>query len=168
MMLTLTHPSRFSSPTFFRHPRKIFLPASKFSKAKAIIGGTTYQDLVDLPSGVAGRNLPDVALNADPYSGYSVYFNGQLYSGEGGTSFVSPQLNGIFTLISSGLPGRVGNPAPQLYSAFKALGYGTGSPFKAITTGDNQYYKAGPNFNPASGLGSLDVDALATALGVGH
>lgn len=134
----------------------------------AIIGGTTYQDLVDLPSGVAGRNLPDVALNADPYSGYSVYFNGQLYSGEGGTSFVSPQLNGIFTLISSGLPGRVGNPAPQLYSAFKALGYGTGSPFKAITTGDNQYYKAGPNFNPASGLGSLDVDALATALGVGH
>ena len=128
---------------------------------------TGYEDLVDLPAGVAGRNLPDVALNADPYSGYSVYFDGGWGTGSGGTSFVAPQLNGIFTLIASGLPAgtRLGALNPQLYAAFKAKGYAAGSPFRAITTGDNEYYKAAAHYNPASGLGSLDVAALSTALG---
>jgi hypothetical protein len=137
------------------------------------ITGAGYQDLWDLAPGVAGRNVPDVALNADPASGYLLYFGGQFYAGYGGTSFVSPQLNGILTLISSGITptagnpkGRVGRPAPQIYAAFKAQGYAAGSPFKAITVGDNEYYKAAPYYNPASGLGSLDVNALATALGV--
>ena len=125
-----------------------------------------YEVLATLPYGYAGRNVPDVSLNADPYSGYSEYFVGGWSTGSGGTSFVSPQLNGILTLITSGLPGRIGAINPQLYAAFKAQGYAAGSPFKAITTGDNEYYKAAANYNPASGLGSLDVNALATALGV--
>ncbi|MEP7099059.1 MAG: S8 family serine peptidase, partial [Burkholderiales bacterium] len=136
------------------------------------VTGAGYQDLLDLPANVAGRNLPDVSLNADPYSGYSVYANGGLSSGSGGTSFVAPQLNGILTLISQGIAatasnpkGRVGMPAPQLYQAFKSLGYGAGSPFKAITAGDNEFYKSTATYNPATGLGSLDVDALATTLG---
>jgi kumamolisin len=138
----------------------------------ANVTGAGYQDLVDLPPGIAGRNLPDVALNADPYSGYLLYFGGAFGGNEGGTSFVAPQLNGILTLISQGIPvtaqnpkGRVGRPAPQFYAAFKAQGYSAASPFKSITTGDNEYYKAAATFNPASGLGSLNVDALATALG---
>jgi subtilase family serine protease len=127
--------------------------------------GTAYQDLIDMPAGVAGRNLPDVSLNADPYSGYAVYQGGWA-TGSGGTSFVAPQLNGILTLISSGLSGRVGQINPQLYAAFKKYGYGTGSPFKAITVGDNEYYNAAASYNPATGLGSLDVSALAKVLGV--
>jgi subtilase family serine protease len=127
--------------------------------------GTQYIDLIDMPSGVAGRNLPDVALNADPYSGYATY-EGGWSTGGGGTSFVAPQLNGILTLISSGLSGRVGPINPQLYAAFKTQGYAAGSPFKAITSGDNEYYKSAAHYNPGSGLGSLDVNALATALGV--
>ena len=127
--------------------------------------GTQYIDLVDMPSGVAGRNLPDVALNADPYSGYAVY-EGGWGTGSGGTSFVAPQLNGILTLISSGLPARIGSINPQLYAAFKAQGYAAGSPFKAITAGDNEYYSSRAGYNPATGLGSLDVNALATTLGV--
>jgi subtilase family serine protease len=119
-----------------------------------------------MPAGVAGRNLPDVALNADPYSGYAVFFGNKWSTGSGGTSFVSPQLNGILTLIASGLPGRIGPINPQLYAAFKTHGYSAGSPFKAITTGDNEYYKAAAHYNPASGLGSLDVTALGTALGL--
>ncbi|MBV8124156.1 MAG: S8/S53 family peptidase [Burkholderiaceae bacterium] len=132
----------------------------------AFIGsGTGYQDLIDMPAGVAGRNVPDVALNADPYSGYLVY-QGGWGAGSGGTSFVAPQLNGILTLISSGLPGRVGPINPQLYTLFQQYGYGSGSPFRAITSGDNEYYPSTPSYNPATGLGSLDVNALATALGV--
>jgi subtilase family serine protease len=143
----------------------------------AVTGGA-YADFVDMPSNATGRNLPDLSLNADPYSGYTVYesqpFNmPAAYSGNsGGTSFVAPQLNGIFTLISQGIPvtaanpkGRVGTPGPQLYAAFKKVGYGTGSPFKAITAGTNGYYKSTATYNPATGLGSLDVDALATTLG---
>lgn len=127
--------------------------------------GTAYEDLIDMPTGVAGRNQPDVSLNADPYSGYAVYEAGW-NTGSGGTSFVAPQLNGILTLIASGLPGRVGPINPQLYAAFKTQGYAAGSPFKAITAGDNEYFKSTATYNPATGLGSLDVNALATTLGV--
>ncbi|KPC49566.1 S53 family peptidase [Amantichitinum ursilacus] len=128
-------------------------------------GLTAWSDLVDMPAKYAGRNLPDVSLNADPYSGYTVLQDGEWGSGNGGTSFVSPQLNGILTLIASGTPGRIGPINPQLYSLFKAKGYASGSPFKAITYGDNEYYKASASYNPASGLGSLDVTALSAALG---
>ncbi|GAB7126201.1 protease pro-enzyme activation domain-containing protein [Silvimonas sp. JCM 19000] len=128
-------------------------------------GFTSWTDVIDMPAKVAGRNLPDVSLNADPYSGYTVLQDGEWGSGNGGTSFVSPQLNGILTLIASGLPGRVGPINPQLYSLFKSKGYASGSPFKAITAGDNEYYKASASYNPASGLGSLDVTALSAALG---
>jgi hypothetical protein len=69
-------------------------------------------------------------------------------------------LNGIFTLISQGIPasvnnpkGRVGAPAPQLYVAFKKLGYCTGSPFKAISAGHNGFYSSTSTYNQATGLG---------------
>lgn len=142
------------------------------------VTGYGYADFVDMPSNAAGRNVPDVSLNADPYSGFTVFQSQAdgtpaVYTGNGGgTSFVAPQLNGIFTLISQGIPvtarnpkGRVGTPGPQLYAAFKKLGYGTGSPFKAISAGTNGFYKSTAAYNPATGLGSLDVDALATTLG---
>ena len=128
--------------------------------------GSGYEYLIDLPPGVPGRNLPDVSLNADPYSGYLVYFEGQWGAGSGGTSFVAPQLNGIFTLIAAGKNGRLGLLHPQLYGAFKTYGYGARSPFRAITAGTNLYYKSTNTFNPATGLGSLDVTNLARALGV--
>jgi kumamolisin len=140
---------------------------SLYCKASVVGGqGNTMVDLVDLPANVAGRNLPDVSLNADPYSGYSVYQDGAWGSGSGGTSFVSPQLNGIFTLIAAGKGGRVGLLHPQLYSAFKAKGYGAGSPFRAISTGSDFYYSSKASFNPATGLGALDVANLARAMGV--
>ena len=135
------------------------------------ITGAGYQDWYDMPANAAGRNLPDVALNADPASGYVLLFGGVAQPGWGGTSFVAPQLNGLLTLISqdiaptAGNPkGRMGRPMPKMYAAFKAQGYAAGSPFLPITVGDNEYYKAAPNYNPASGLGSVDFTALDAAL----
>lgn len=132
-----------------------------------------YQDLIDMPTGYAGRNLPDVSLNADPYSGYLLYVNGAYITEYGGTSFVAPQLNGLLTLISSGIAptnhnplGRVGPINTQLYRAFKQQGYAAGSPFRPITAGDNEYYQSTATYNPSTGLGSLDVSNLAKALGV--
>jgi kumamolisin len=127
--------------------------------------GTGYENLIGLPANVAGRNLPDVSLNADPYSGYLVY-QGGWGSGSGGTSFVSPQLNGIFTLIAAGKGTRLGLLQPQLYGMFKAQGYGAGSPFRAITAGTDFFYQSKASFNPATGLGALDVANLAKSFGV--
>ncbi len=133
-------------------------PTSTFSDGSYFPGGAL------LPTGFAGRNTPDVALNADPYSGYVLYYKGAYYAQGGGTSFVAPQLNGIFTLLTQAAGQRIGWPHPQLYSIFKSVGYASGSPFRAITKGSNLYYTAAPQYNPATGLGSLDVGNLATYL----
>jgi subtilase family serine protease len=117
-----------------------------------------------LPSGYPGRNLPDVALNADPYSGYLLYQGGSWAANWGGTSFVAPQLNGVFALITQSTGGRIGWINPQLYAAFAAQGYSSGSPFYAVTSGDNEFYTSAQSYNPATGLGSLNVGNLANAL----
>jgi subtilase family serine protease len=124
-----------------------------------------YIQLGGLPAGVAGRNLPDVSLNADPDSGYLVYWAGGWSAGWGGTSFVAPQLNGILALIASGKQGPLGYIHPQFYAAFKAQGYGANSPFRAVSGGSNLFYQGAARYNPAAGLGSLDVANLARALG---
>jgi subtilase family serine protease len=124
--------------------------------------GVTLEGL--LPAGAAGRNVPDVALDADPFTGYSLYYQGAWSSGNGGTSFVAPQLNGIFSLITQKLGGRIGQPHPQLYSLFQSQGYGPGSPFTPIAAGTNLFYASWQGFSPATGLGSLDVTNLANGL----
>jgi kumamolisin len=142
--------------------------AQSFLCKASVIGepGGGVINLIGLPAAYAGRNLPDVSLNADPFSGYAVYQDGSWGSGSGGTSFVAPQLNGIFALITAGKGGRVGLLHPQLYSAFKAQGYGAGSPFRPITAGTDFFYSSKAAFNPATGLGALDVANLARTLGV--
>jgi subtilase family serine protease len=125
---------------------------------------TRGQDVLDVPSGYAGRNSPDVSMNADPETGYALYYNGAWYTGYGGTSFVAPELNGIFALMTQKLGHRVGQPHPLLYSLYKTLGRTASSPFRAITSGDNLFYQATSNYNPAVGLGSLDVGNLAAGL----
>ena len=117
-----------------------------------------------LPPGYVGRNVPDVSLNADPFTGYLTYFAGSFSAGWGGTSFVAPQLNGIAALLTQANEGRLGFLNPQLYRAFQKYGYNSRSPFHAITTGTNLYWQAGAHYNPASGLGTLNVVNLGTAL----
>ena len=115
----------------------------------------------------AGRNLPDVSLNADPETGYSVVSStdspstGGWITGYGGTSFVAPQLAGITALLAQNAGHRMGLLGPKLYMIQSAVGYGAGSPFNAISTGDNWYYTANGQYNPATGLGTLNVDNLS-------
>jgi subtilase family serine protease len=115
------------------------------------------QNLITLPAGYAGRNVPDISLNADPYTGYSVYYQGGWVYGMGGTSFVAPQLNGMTSLISQALGKRVGLLNPQIYARLAQFGYSSGSSFNPITTGDNLYWQAGPQYNPATGVGTLNL-----------
>jgi kumamolisin len=120
-----------------------------------------------------GRNVPDISLNADPFAGYALYdsFSGGPYGsgwsfGWGGTSFVSPQLNGITALMDSIIGGRLGFLNPAMYHlASQGNAYGQGdSPFNDITTGDNWYYDAAKGYDDGSGIGSLNVANLEAAI----
>lgn len=117
-----------------------------------------------------GRNLPDLSMDADPYTGYLVYLSApgepdqtlgyQVY---GGTSIVAPQLNGITALINSLGGSRIGFWNPQIYRFAEQ----SHSPFHPLndsgTTNDNLFYTGTPGtiFNQATGLGTPDVTALA-------
>jgi kumamolisin len=120
-----------------------------------------------------GRNVPDLSMNADPYTGYSVYVNLPVSDGSsdidsgwvryGGTSFVSPQLAGLSALINSADKTRVGFWNPQLYR----FATQSNSPLHPLNTADasndNVFYAGQPGtvYNQASGLGTPDVTALA-------
>ncbi len=115
-----------------------------------------------------GRAVPDVAANADPFTGYEEYFTGfpgkdKLETGWGGTSFVAPQFAGAAAVIDSYLGHRTGfwNPAIYKFASYKH------SPFSPVdrtgTSNDNLYFTgtAGARFNPGTGLGSPDFTRLA-------
>jgi subtilase family serine protease len=126
---------------------------------------TGAADLIDLPENQAGRNVPDLSLNADPYTGYLVYFGGTWYAGYGGTSFVAPQLNGIAALLAQSAGSRLGLLNPIVYRLARQGSYGKNGAFNDITTADNLGFQAGQGYDPASGIGSLNTANLAQAIG---
>ncbi len=93
--------------------------------------------LFNVPGRFAGRNVPDISLNADPDTGYFYIatVDGGFNDFYGGTSFVAPQLNGIFNLIGQANGTRLGLVNPQLYDALADHGYSNNGPFDDITAG---------------------------------
>lgn len=118
--------------------------------------------LLQLPSHFAGRNVPDISLNADPETGYLFVstVDGGLSAGEGGTSFVAPQLNGITALLRQSTGHRIGLWNPQVYAIQDIFGSGRFSPFNSIRAGDNWFYYGAPHYNQGAGIGSLNVANL--------
>jgi kumamolisin len=124
-----------------------------------------------LPSHYAGRNVPDISLNADPYTGYVLYYTSsrsgfEIITGGGGTSFVAPQLNGVTALLGQYTQGRLGLLNYPLYDVgILGLGYlGPNAPLNAITQGDNWFYHGSKGYNPGAGLGTMDVTNFARAI----
>lgn len=128
--------------------------------------GSGPQDLMDLPAHFAGRNLPDVSLDGDPFSGFLLVSteDGGLLDGFGGTSFVAPQLNGITALLSQSAGTRLGLLNPMLYRFKNSFGGGASAPIVDITAGDNWFYNGIRGFEPGAGLGVLNVASLAAAI----
>jgi kumamolisin len=122
-----------------------------------------------LPANFRGRNVPDLALNADPEAGYSFVSSQDgpgLLTFEGGTSFVAPQLNGIAALLKQSTHGRLGFLNPQIYPLQNVFGYGPFSAFNDIKAGDNWFYKGVGGYEPGAGIGTLNVTNLALFLNV--
>lgn len=113
-----------------------------------------------------GRNLPDLSMNADPYTGYNVYFNGEMVA-FGGTSIVAPQLAGITALINNHNNTQVGFWNPQIYRFAQS----SNSPLHPLNdtgaSNDNIYFTGTPGtvYNQATGLGTPDVAKLAECFG---
>jgi kumamolisin len=111
------------------------------------------------PRHFAGRGVPDVAGDADPDSGYKVRVDGS-DTVIGGTSAVAPLWAGLIALINQRLGKPVGFPNPLLYSTVASNGG-----FHPITQGNNGAFKAGPGWNPCTGLGTPDGAKILSLLG---
>jgi kumamolisin len=135
-------------------------------------GGPGNSGLVyALPPFYPGRNLPDISLNADPDTGYVVYYTSSvsgsgIFSFYGGTSFTAQQLSGLTALLDQDLNHRIGLLNNSLYPlALTGLGYfGPNAALHAMVNGDNWFYHGSNGYNPAAGLGTLDVANFAQAL----
>jgi len=108
-----------------------------------------------------GRGVPDVAGNADPFSGYLVTINGQT-TPIGGTSAVAPLWAGLIARINGRDGKRAGFLNPTLYAA-------SGRGCRDITAGTNAVapapgYSAATGWDACTGWGSPDGGQLAGLL----
>src|SRR5580704_4420233 len=110
------------------------------------------------PNKNIGRGLPDVAGDADPYTGYVTRVDGQP-DVIGGTSAVAPLWAGLIALINQEIEKPAGYINPLLYSNAGAGG------FNDITSGNNGQYSAGPGWDACTGFGTAIGTGVGAALG---
>ena len=122
------------------------------------------------------RQTPDIALDADPTTGYVIYTDGG-WGVVGGTSGAAPLMAGItadanqYSLANGGT--RLGFANPFLYAEASADYSSHCAPgacvLNDVTTGDNNVvgntaYQAGAEYDLATGLGSVNAQNIADAL----
>ncbi len=115
-----------------------------------------------LPAGQKMRGVPDVAMNAVGYEIYDSAFGGWS-SGFLGTSFAAPITAGIIADADTARGAAIGFLNPALY-ALASGKLGLKNPFNDITTGSNGAYSAGPGWDAATGLGSINAWTLVQDL----
>ena len=118
-----------------------------------------------LISETADKGVPDLAYDADPNSGATVYVNGAPEA-VGGTSLSSPLALGTWARALSINP-KLGFAGPALYSLYTGSTAGGSYPlggFNDITIGTNGLYQALPGFDLTTGLGTPVVSQLTRAL----
>jgi uncharacterized protein (TIGR03437 family) len=125
------------------------------------------------------RHVPDVALSAADHDAYFINFLGS-FGGVAGTSASAPSFAGIVALLNQYVVAKgqqakpgLGNINPQLYR----LAQSAPSIFHDTVAGDNLVscaqgspdcvagtlgYSAAPGYDMATGLGSVDANALVT------
>lgn len=115
------------------------------------------------------RNVPDVALNSDPQTGYAIYIQGQ-WQVYGGTSCAAPLWAAFTALVNQGREinqiGPLGFASSTLYQIGMSSNYL--SNFHDINDGStNGYYPAVSNYDLATGWGTPIGMPLLQTLGAG-
>ncbi len=115
------------------------------------------------------RNVPDVSLDADPNTGYSVYFSGK-WTIYGGTSCAAPLWAAFTSLVNqkrvAAGSGTLGFANTPLYNLAAASAYA--SDFHDIADGStNLYYPAVTGYDDATGLGTFNGASLLADLSGG-
>ncbi|MGA2016137.1 MAG: S53 family peptidase [Opitutaceae bacterium] len=117
------------------------------------------------PGHAAGRGVPDVCGDADPVTGFQIFYAGK-EAVVGGTSAVAPLWAALLARINQKLAKPVGYFNPLLYAKLAASGG-----FRDIVSGNNDThnnvggYSAGKGWDCCSGWGSPVGAALLTAFG---
>ncbi len=114
-----------------------------------------------LPAGQTARGVPDIALDADPMTGYQVVFGAEI-TVVGGTSVAAPVAAGASLRLREALGGR-----PTLWSLIYTLPMDA---FRDILTGQNAYggvegYRCGAGWDPVTGRGAPLFAEILSALG---
>jgi subtilase family serine protease len=122
------------------------------------------------------REVPDLSFDADPATGYVINCTtGSCFPGWnvfGGTSAAAPLMAAFtadsnqFSLANGGV--RMGFANPFLYHEF-GNAVARAAMFNDVTLGNNNIlhgttFPAGPNYDLATGMGSVDVTQMATDL----
>lgn len=102
------------------------------------------------------RGVPDVALDADPVSGYTVIVSGTPTT-IGGTSAGAPAWQGFWARAQSSRGGGFGFANNRLYLAPPTA-------FHDVVIGTNGLYPALPGYDYTTGLGTPDLAKLIAAL----
>ena len=125
-----------------------------------------YQKVVSQAAGHALRQVPDVAANADPSTGFHIVFGG--HEGQaGGTSAAAPLWAATVALIDQDLKRKglreTGFANPAIYWMGANASRLPARPFHDVTGGNNLAFDAMPGWDFATGWGSMDGAALDAA-----
>ena len=125
-----------------------------------------WQTAAAVPSSELGdKGIPDIAMDADPYSGANIYYDGS-WEAVGGTSLSSPLALGVWARLISANPNLGFAPIRYygLYDGATTPGSYPEGGFHDIVVGANGFYTALPGWDYTTGLGSLWVSELAADL----
>lgn len=113
-----------------------------------------------------GRNIPDLAFDADPGTGGAYYYDGGWDGPIGGTSMASPIFGAALTELNQVVGSRAGHFNGTLYRKWLSHGYSHNSKlfFRDITVGSIPPYSAGPGYDQMSGIGAMQVNNFDTLL----
>jgi len=127
----------------------------------------SYQSQAGVGASTKFRNVPDVALNADPdNSSYLIIVDG-IPAGAGGTSAAAPLWAGLTALLNQQRltlgTGYLGFANPTLYRVAKSTS--SAIVYNDITSGNNGYYNASAGYDNVTGWGSFHGSGLISTIG---
>jgi len=122
----------------------------------------SYQTNASIPNTAHKRAIPDISLEADPYSGVSIYIGGVRQTGWGGTSLSAPMMAGIAAVALNG-DWNLDNNA--FYSTYGTNMYPV-SFHDVYLSGNNGYYSTQTGWDAVTGLGSINFHNFANFHGV--